>query len=156
MMNSTCRPATSHFFLVKLCYAPPGSWLQCCAHVSQNEDEAPGAGLALGKQEGGLGLDEFDDTAPLPRWGRNHRRLLGGAQPGKKFGIISCWVCWCKVPCSAVLSDAAMVPSMASSIVWNASSGERAVRALVMKFRAASNAARSPGPSSILGYTEGS
>ena len=53
MMNSTCRPATSHFFLVKLCYAPPGSWLQCCAHVSQNEDEAPGAGLALGKQEGG-------------------------------------------------------------------------------------------------------
>ena len=52
-MNSTCRPATSHFFLVKLCYAPPGSWLQCCAHVSQNEDEAPGAGLALGKQEGG-------------------------------------------------------------------------------------------------------
>ena len=53
MMNSTCRPATSHFFLVKLCYAPPGSWLQCCAHVSQNEDEAPGAGLALGQQEGG-------------------------------------------------------------------------------------------------------
>ena len=53
MMNSTCGPATSHFFLVKLCYAPPGSWLQCCAHVSQNEDEAPGAGLALGKQEGG-------------------------------------------------------------------------------------------------------
>ena len=52
-MNSTCRPATSHFFLVKLCYAPPGSWLQCCAHVSQNEDEAPGAGLALGQQEGG-------------------------------------------------------------------------------------------------------
>ena len=51
-MNSTCRPATSHFFLVKLCYAPPGSWLQCCAHVSQNEDEAPGAGLALGQQEG--------------------------------------------------------------------------------------------------------
>ena len=30
-MNSTCRPATSHFFLVKLCYAPPGSWLQCCS-----------------------------------------------------------------------------------------------------------------------------
>ena len=52
-MNSTCRPATSHFFLVKLCYAPPGSWLQCCAHVSQNEDEAPGAGLALGQQKGG-------------------------------------------------------------------------------------------------------
>ena len=52
-MNSACWPATSHFFLVKLCYAPPGSWLQCCAHVSQNEDEAPGAGLALGQQKGG-------------------------------------------------------------------------------------------------------
>merc|ERR1712151_1235426 len=61
---------------------------------------------------GGVGpLDEFygEELTNLKEW--PHPRLLGGMQqnappaggaPKKKFGIISCLVCWCCFPCGAL------------------------------------------------------
>merc|ERR1711997_876870 len=70
----------------------------CCCVASADFEECAENRMKEMVQgpQGGLGSLYDTDDETKPDWDRP--RLLGGAE-GKKFGIISCLICFCCFPC---------------------------------------------------------